>query len=212
MKSFLTKIILLFFLLPFIIINPLQAAAEQRIVLVIGNSAYSSGPLNNPVNDATDIVPPEAKKSTTLAMGKRPSVSTGNEIRRDGRFIAYDNGTVLDTSTNLMWASRDNGSDINWQSAKSYCENYRGGGYTDWRMPMHDELAGLYDSNKSYKATQRNYNVCLTEMIQISSCCPWAAEARGSDAAYFGFGGGARYWAPQSSGKGYRALPVRSAK
>ena len=40
----------------------------------------------------------EAKKTTTLAMAKRPSVSTANEIRRDGRFIAYDNGTVSDTA------------------------------------------------------------------------------------------------------------------
>jgi hypothetical protein len=30
----------------------------------------------------------------------------------DNRFIAYDNGTVLDTETNLMWAANDNGSDI----------------------------------------------------------------------------------------------------
>jgi hypothetical protein len=66
------------------------------------------------------------------------SIQTG----RDGRFIAYDNGTVLDTSTNLMWAAKDNGSNINWADAES---NYRGGGYTDWRMPTQDELAGLYD-------------------------------------------------------------------
>ena len=41
----------------FAVINPsaLPAATEQRIALVIGNSAYSSGPLKNPVNDATDM-------------------------------------------------------------------------------------------------------------------------------------------------------------
>ena len=76
--------------------------------------------------------------------------STAGEKARDGRFIAYDNGTVLDTKTNLMWAAKDNGSDINWADAKSYCENYRGGGYTDWRMPTTDELAGLYDAAKTY--------------------------------------------------------------
>src|ERR1035437_8847883 len=74
------------------------------------------------------------------------------EKTRDGRFIAYDNGTVLDTRTNLMWAAKDNGSNINWQGAKGYCENYRGGGYTDWRMPTQDELAGLYDAAKTYKS------------------------------------------------------------
>ena len=65
-------------------------------------------------------------------------------------FIAREDGTVMDTRTGLMWASRDNGKDISWQEAKSYCENYRGGGYTDWRMPTMNELAGLYDENTKY--------------------------------------------------------------
>jgi len=64
-------------------------------------------------------------------------------VETAGNIIAYNNGTVLDTRTNLMWAARDNGSDINWANAKSYCENYRGSGYTDWRMPKQDELAGF---------------------------------------------------------------------
>jgi len=70
------------------------------------------------------------------------------EIGSDGRrFVAYDDGTVLDEESGLMWAAKDNGADINWQSAKGYCENYRGGGYTDWRMPTQDELARLYESS-----------------------------------------------------------------
>src|SRR5271157_3353252 len=84
--------------------------------------------------------------------------STAGGIARDGRFIAYDNGTVLDTRTNLMWAAKDNGSDIEWQDAKFYCENYRGGGYKDWRMPTLDELEGLYDAKKSRSATCHNSN------------------------------------------------------
>jgi uncharacterized caspase-like protein len=158
----------------------------------------------------TDVLDNEKKKQ--LAMGARPSVLTANEIRRDGRFIAYDDGTVLDIRTNLMWAAKDNGSDIKWSDAKSYCENYRGGGYTNWRMPTQNELAGLYDNSKSYKATQRNYNVNLTELIQLSACCPWASETRGSEATYFRFVAGYRGWARQSIADGYRVLPVRSAK
>jgi hypothetical protein len=49
----------------------------------------------------------------------------------DGRFVAQNNGTVLDTKTNLMWAIKDSGSDINWADAERYCENYRGGSYSD---------------------------------------------------------------------------------
>ena len=138
--------------------------------------------------------------------------STAGEKARDSRFIAYDDGTVLDTRTNLMWAAKDYGVPINWANAKSYCQEYRGGGYTDWRMPTMDELAGLYDSSRRYKATQMNYTVHLTEMIQLSSCCVWAAETRGDDAANFGFGLGRRHWASQSYDGKRRALPVRSAK
>ena len=58
-------------------------------------------------------------------------------------------GTVLDTKTNLMWAARDNGSDIRWPDAKKYCEGYRAGGYTDWRMPTQEELWSLIDRTKS---------------------------------------------------------------
>lgn len=36
----------------------LFAAPERRIALVIGNSAYRTGPLKNPVNDATDMAKP----------------------------------------------------------------------------------------------------------------------------------------------------------
>ncbi len=154
----------------------------------------------------------EAKKSTTLAMANRPSVSTANEIRRDGRFIAYDNGTVLDTRTNLMWAVKDNGGGINWADAKSYCENYRGGGYTDWRMPTSNELAGLYDQAKTYSTDCGAY-ARLTELIRLTCPYPWASETRGSDAACFSFYYGIRAWLPQSYDLlDHRALPVRSGK
>ena len=137
--------------------------------------------------------------------------STAGEMARDNRFIAYDNGTVLDTWTNLMWAAHDNGSNINWAVAKSYCENYRGGGYTDWRMPTQDELAGLYDAGKTYTSNCGD-GVHLTELIHLTCCWPWASETRGSEAAYFDFYNGIRYWGPQSHGSNSRALPVRSGK
>jgi uncharacterized caspase-like protein len=148
-----------------------------------------------------------------LAMGKRPIATEPTEIKREGRFISYDNVTVLDTKTKLMWAAKDNGSNINWENAKSYCDNYRGGYYSDWRMPTQDELAGLYDAGK----TQRNeaaplYPVHLTELIDLTSCCPWASETRGNEAAHFGFSNGDRYWSRQSSIYNNRALPVRSGK
>ena len=132
-------------------------------------------------------------------------------IAQDGRFTKYADGTVLDTQTNLMWAAHDNGSNINWYDAKSYCENYRGGGYTDWRMPTQDELAGLFDADKTYTPNCGG-QVHLTELIYLTCCLPWALETRGSEAALFGFLTGTRYWNPQSFAILHRALPVRSGK
>ena len=40
------------------------------------------------------------------------------EIGRDGRFIAYDDGTVLDTKTNLMWAAQADASNVTTHGAK----------------------------------------------------------------------------------------------
>ena len=48
------------------------------------------------------------------------------ETRRDGQFIAFDDGTVKDSGTGLMWACKDNGTDITCLGAKRYCENYKG--------------------------------------------------------------------------------------
>ncbi|PKN71628.1 MAG: hypothetical protein CVU54_00965 [Deltaproteobacteria bacterium HGW-Deltaproteobacteria-12] len=139
------------------------------------------------------------------------------EIKRDGHFIAYNNGTVLDTRTNLMWAAKDNGSDINWQGAKSYCENYRGGGYSDWRMPTQDELAGLYDVDTVYTPvcsiiSGGNATVHSTSLITLSCLWVWASETRGSEAALFNFDNGYRGWLYQSMDVIFRALPVRYAK
>jgi uncharacterized protein YqgV (UPF0045/DUF77 family) len=161
--------------------------------------------------DQAAVEKEEPKEDVTLAMGARHKVSAANEIRRDGRFIAYDNGTVLDTETKLMWAAKDNGSNISWEDAESYCEDYRGGGYTDWRMPTYDELAGLYDNSKSYKATKRSYDVHLTELIRLSACCPWVSFTYGSGAAHFAFHPIQLPWNPLSDFDDLRALPVRPA-
>ena len=130
--------------------------------------------------------------------------STAGEKPRDGRFISYDNGTVLDTKTKLMWAAKDNGSNIYWQDAMSYCGNYRGGGYTDWRIPTQDELAGLYDDSIT-----GNHNYHLTKLITMTSCCAWASEQFRGNGKAFNFTNGMRL----APGRNYpHALPVRSGR
>lgn len=149
---------------------------------------------------------PDNKKSSALAVLVKPSVI---ETGRDGRFIAYNDGTVLDTHRNLMWAAKDNGGNVNWQDAKSYCENYRGGGYADWRLPKQYELANLYDGNKQGSAGAR-----ITDLIEITTThgWTWAAETDDSFASAFKFSTGEPgAGIPQSYGY-YRVLPVRTVK
>ena len=133
------------------------------------------------------------------------------EPAKDGNFIANSNGTVTDTRTKLMWAAKDNDSDINWTDAKAYCRNYRGGGYKDWRMPTQDELAGLYDKEKAYPSSCGT-DVRLTRLIRLTCHWLWASETGGDAAAGYNFADGDRFTTSQSGANKFRVLPVRSGK
>jgi uncharacterized caspase-like protein len=64
------------------------AAMEQRIALVIGNSAYSSGPLKNPVNDVFMNVRTKVKKETGQVPWELSSL--------EGRFYFTPQGSTQD--------------------------------------------------------------------------------------------------------------------
>jgi len=130
----------------------------------------------------------------------------------DNRFISYDNGTILDTKTGLMWAAYDNGTSTTWQEAKEYCEQYSGGGYTDWRMPTVEELAGLYDENEpGYRPECAVYDwkVYLTNKIHLTGCSPWTSEDHGAEAECFLFDYGRPSLMFKSINFIMRALPIR---
>lgn len=56
--------------------------------------------------------------------------------------------TWSDPATGLMWAGKDNGSNVTWNQAGSYCSNLRLAGYSNWRLPTIDELAGINDETQ----------------------------------------------------------------
>jgi len=120
-------------------------------------------------------------------------------INKDHRFIAYKDGTILDTKKGFMWANSANDMDINWHDAKKYCENYCGGGYTDWRMPTIDELEDLYKSSSSlFKPI--NYYI-------------WSQFDINSDSAFiFHMENGKSSSTIQSYSSHKRAFPVRNNK
>lgn len=151
-------------------------------------------------------------KNISIRLTEKYVPAGPEEISRDGSFIAYDDGTVADTRTGLMWAAKDNGKNINWNAAKRYCDNYSVGGYSDWRLPTIDELKGLYDKSKGYPMDcDSEYEVYLTRLIHVSCWRVWSSEASGSSAAY-NFFCGARNWLHLWDSSDPRALPVRRGK
>ena len=103
--------------------------------------------------------------------------------------------------------AKDNGSLINWQNASSYCQSYRSGGHTDWRMPTLAELASLYEPEAKNK---HGYHV--NKLIDISAASCWASDTRDYEAARFNFTYGEVYWLRKSFSGPSRVLPVRSSK
>jgi len=130
---------------------------------------------------------PAPRKPATPPSAPGAENTPPKEGGKDGQFIAYDDGTVLDTKTNLMWAARDNGAALSWPNAKSYAGSYRGGGYADWRLPALGELAGLFDKAKTAKAYcpaavdelgQAANEVHVTDLIHLSCTRIWTSQER----------------------------------
>ena len=68
-----------------------------------------------------------------------------------GSNLFHDNGdgTISDNATGLMWMQNDNGIGLTWKDALSYAENFRYGGYSDWRLPDTKELQSIVDYTRS---------------------------------------------------------------
>ncbi|MBW2636805.1 MAG: DUF1566 domain-containing protein [Deltaproteobacteria bacterium] len=130
----------------------------------------------------------------------------------DTRFIDNGDGTVTDTSTNLMWAAQDNMGDISWRDAKNYCENppLAGYRYSNWRMPTIKELRTLFnESSKGYE-TDCGLTARLDPAIHLSCSWVWACEYKAISAYAFSFRRGYQYTTLMLDKKHFRALPVRN--
>jgi ankyrin repeat protein len=167
--------------------------------------------------------PLAAKPPAEQSAEKAPPKETG----KDGRFTAYDNGTVLDTTTNLMWTANDNRTPLSWPGAKTYAGNYRGGGYTDWRLPTLAELAALFDKAKTKKTYCAGAvdelgaaadEVHITDLIRLGCTREWTSQERSDkpgSVTIFDFHSGvdaARPGAPEFVDTASRVLLVRTGK
>lgn len=127
------------------------------------------------------------------------------------RFIVSEDGIVQDNNSGLSWASKDNGANITWADAKTYCQNYSAGGYNDWRMPTSNELATLYGNRE--KISGKDYSQAIdviTPTISITAPYVWSSEKRtGNKSITFSFNYGTIKRLHRADGENRRALPVR---
>ncbi len=140
---------------------------------------------------------------TKPIMGEFPSESKAREIGRDGRFVAYDNGIVMDNRTGLEWIAGPD-RDTTWDEARSWVQSLsvKGGG---WRMPTREELRTLYKKGSG----TRN----MTPLLKTTGWWLWSGVKWGiASARVFSFHHGFEHSHPLSDSRDGRAFAVRSRR
>jgi hypothetical protein len=121
-----------------------------------------------------------------------------------------------DPDTRLMWTKKDNGSNVNWQKARIYCQNLRLGGYSDWRLPAIDELSEIYDSRINVAGQMGSGSQAIWHVkgnLQLSGWQWSNSQGNASWQAWlFLFANGERYSAPLTGSGLDRVLCVRPAE
>jgi len=157
------------------------------------------------------ITPKDVIRRSIISVPK--SDCNAKEVDRDGQFIAYDDGTVNDIKTGLMWASEDSEKKLirYFSVAQSYCNDFGVGLYTDWRVASIDELSTLFDKSKK----NENYNH-LTRLIHHDGSCVWSSDydKERKVHAIYSFKAGKKSWVSRDQliDKDCRVLPVRELK
>jgi hypothetical protein len=79
--------------------------------------------------------------------------------------------TWTDPATHLMWAGKDNGKNLTWEEASHYCSALTLEGYSNWRLPTVNELAGIYDVTQDVGGWHVKGGIRVTGW-------EWSSEAR----------------------------------
>lgn len=143
---------------------------------------------------------------STLASAQTETAAAA-ESQPSARFEAFNDGTVRDNQTGLVWASKDNGGDIDWAGAQSYCASLGAG----WSLPGIDELLAIYLPEGEIGQDCIGGLTCkLTPLISITGLTPWSQEANGpNEAWYLYLADGGKYAYDATNTQGRRALCVR---
>jgi hypothetical protein len=120
--------------------------AGARAVYVDYLKAYPNSSLRPVIDEKIARLEQQAlerKRQATAGALRSQLAATG------GRFQEKQPGTVLDTQTGLTWCLLDSRADtgqcLDYTAAARYVENLAVGGFSDWRLPTVEELAGIHE-------------------------------------------------------------------
>lgn len=114
--------------------------------------------------------------------GKSMPPSQGEIRSASGRYIDHGDETITDTETGLMWAKRDCGSVMDWNTSDKYVKQLKVGGHSDWRLPTAFELQMISGTNFDESIFSRSSHIAWY----------WSSEKTGpSRARVVGLGLGA---------------------
>jgi len=136
---------------------------------------------------------------------------SGKPSQQD-RWRDVGSAVLKDGRTQLLWTKEDNGGDIDWKDAASYCSGKRSG----WRLPNIEELAAIFDAESA--GTKCAEATCkVSPHFSLSGTWFWSSTQVGKDATdgdelAWGVGmvNGARTQSVRDADYGSRALCVRS--
>jgi hypothetical protein len=130
------------------------------------------------------------------------------------RWVAVEKGVVEDTRTGLQWTAADNGADINWKDAGSWCISKK----LRWRLPTLQELLSIYVPATGSNGVACGQASCHTYVeFKLTGSWFWSATPVGKD-AYDGIElawgvqliNGAKTQSVMALSEGSRALCVRN--
>ena len=98
------------------------------------------------------------------------------------RFVAQGAAVVRDTRTGLEWTRRADGGGLDWHKASAYGRELAIDGGRGWRLPVIEELRGLYGSSPPVPCGEVTCSIdpafTLTSQYVWTSSAPQGPAAR----------------------------------
>ena len=145
----------------------------------------------------------EAKKAEEERKKREVEAKKAEEERKAKEAAAKKAESGGGTKIGSLYWSKRSRNEMNWNSAKQYCENLTEGGYSDWRLPNIDELRTLI---KNHSGTQSGGSCPISEKAGKLAWIDRTSDCDGRDGSSFSKLGDTGWFWSSSVRSGYSSL------